>query len=194
MDTNETPTCTAFHGDRRLAAGSPGDVFVAVKACLAAEPDAAILVFDNASGRTLDADLRGSDAEIRARFGGADETPRGPGRPRLGVVSREVTLLPRHWDWLAAQKGGASVALRRLVDEARRGQGGREEIRRAQEAADQFMSVLGGNLAGYEDAARALYSGDGTRFSEALAGWPADIRAHAERLAAPAFAAGSVEA
>lgn len=180
---------TAFIGDTQLARGAPGDVLVAVKDRLAQDGAASILVFDDATGRSVDVDLRGSDEEIRARVDPA-AAPRGPGRPKLGVVAREVTLLPRHWDWLGLQRGGASVALRRLVDEARSRTAGATAIRQAQEAADRFMSVTAGDRSGYEEASRALYARDGERFDALAAAWPDDIRVHARRLAGPAFQAG----
>jgi hypothetical protein len=103
------------------------------------------------------------------------------------VVAREVTLLPRHWEWLAQQSGGASVALRRLVDEARRSGEGRDSMRQAQEAGYRFMSVMAGNKPHYEDAIRALFAGDAARFEKSIAEWPADVRRHASRLAEAAF-------
>ena len=108
-------------------------------------------------------------------------------RPKLGVIAREVTLLPRHWEWLSSQPGGASVALRKLVEEARRANAGRDRIRQAQEAAYRFVSVLAGNLPGFEEACRALFAGDAARFDSLVQGWPAGVRNHAQRLAARAF-------
>jgi len=193
------PTCTAFSGERLLASGPAWEVALAVKAMLDANDAAPLLIFDDTTGRQLDFDLRGSDAEIMARLKPADASPdtaqaeaaRAPGRPKLGVVAREVTLLPRHWDWLASQPGGASVTLRKLVDAARAAGQGTERVRTAQQTADRFMSAMLGNAAGYEEASRALYAGDGPRFHELSAGWPADLRDYARRLAAPAFAAAS---
>ena len=113
--------------------------------------------------------------------------PRGPGRPKLGVVAREVTLLPRHWEWLARQSGGASVALRKLVDEARRANKDKDRIRHAQEAAYRFVAAMGENKPHYEEVARALFSGDAERFRAWTASWPADVRDYARRLAAASF-------
>ena len=113
--------------------------------------------------------------------------PRGPGRPKLGVVAREITLLPRHWEWLAQQPGGASVAIRKLVEEARRTGEDKDRIRAGQEAAYRFMSAMAGNKPHYEEAIRALFAGDPVRFEELIAGWPADVRDHAARLAERAF-------
>ena len=133
-----------------------------------------MLVFDDATGRAVDIDPRGIDDVLE---------PRGRGRPRLGVVAREVTLLPRHWDWLNSQPGGASVALRRLVDEARRTSGDRDRVRAAQEAAYHFMSAMAGNLPGFEEAARALFAYDRRRFADLIAEWPPDVRDHVVKLA-----------
>jgi hypothetical protein len=123
-----------------------------------------------------------SNAETPAEDLSAPE-PRGRGRPKLGVVAREVTLLPRHWDWLGAQPGGASVALRKLVEEARRASGDRDRSRAARDAAYHFMAVMAGNLARFEEASRALFADDRRRFVELIAGWPGDIRDHIVWLA-----------
>lgn len=199
MSVHSPRPCTAFHDTTRIAGGPLVDVALAVKAALAADPAAAILTFDDATGKIVDLDLRGSDAEIRARLSPAggepengegspsnEDAPRGRGRPRLGVVAREVTLLPRHWDWLALQPGGASQALRRLVDEARRNDGGRSRLRAAQGAAYAFISAMAGDREGFEEASRALFAGDRERFAEHSRTWPQDIRSHAEKLLAGA--------
>ena len=178
---------TAFEGDRCVARGAPADVFLSVKALADADAQARLIVFDDATGRSVDADLRGSEAEIRARLAEPEAPPRGPGRPKLGVVAREVTLLPRHWDWLARQKGGASVTLRRLIDDARRADPTGEVKRMAQERADRFMATMAGDRPGYEAAARALYAGNGKAFEEAIASWPHDVGSHAALLAKPAL-------
>jgi hypothetical protein len=183
---DDEATVTAFAGERWLAAGAPVEVAVAVKHALAQDAHRPIAVFDDTTGGPVDFDLRGSDDDVRARLTPA-APPRPPGRPRLGVTAREVTLLPRHWEWLAAQPGGISVTLRKLVDGARTADGDAGRARRAQQAADRFMSATLGNQPGYEEASRALYAGNGPRFTALMAGWPQDLRAHAERLAAPAF-------
>jgi hypothetical protein len=108
---------------------------------------------------------------------------RGPGRPRLGVVAREVTLLPRHWEWLATQPGGASVALRRLVEEARRTSASADRARASRDAAYRVMHALGGDLPDFEEASRALFAGDRDRFRLHTAAWPLDVSAHVDRLA-----------
>jgi hypothetical protein len=185
-----SPAWTAFDGDRQLASGAPPDVARAVKTAIDADAARPILVFDDLTGRTVDIDLRGSAEEVAARLrSGEDNGPRPAGRPKLGVVAREVTLLPRHWDWLASQSGGASVALRKLVDAARMASGDDGIVRQAQEAADRFMSAALGNQPGYEEAARALYAGDRAGFERLAAIWPRDLAAHALRLAGPALGA-----
>jgi uncharacterized protein len=166
-----TKFCTAFQGNRRFASGALAEVAIAVRG---APEGVSLLVFDDATGGAVDIDPRGIEDVLE---------PRGRGRPRLGVVAREVTLLPRHWDWLNSQAGGASVALRRLVDEARRTSGDRDRVRAAQEAAYHFMSAMAGNLPGFEEAARALFAYDRRRFADLIAEWPPDVRDHAVKLA-----------
>jgi hypothetical protein len=186
MDNPGQPTCTAFAGNRRVAAGPVAAVARAVKAALDAGEPAAVLIFDDATSRPVEIDFRGNADEVLARL---DSPPaRGPGRPRLGVVPREVTLLPRQWEWLNAQPGGASVALRKLVDEARRGNEDKERARLAQEAAYRFVTALAGNEMGYEEAVRELFAGNRSGFEARTQGWPPDVRDHARKLASPAFA------
>lgn len=185
---------TAFLDTRRIAGGPLASVALAVKAALTLDSMVAILVFEDQTGKVVDLDLRGSDAEIAARYAAPadpaqeaiDNAPRGRGRPKLGVVAREVTLLPRHWDWLALQPGGASQALRRLVDEARKADGGRSRARAAQERAYAFIATMAGDREGFEEASRALFAGDDARFAEHSRTWPEDIRAHAVKLLAGA--------
>lgn len=180
---NAQETYTAFKGVEKIASGTAAEV--AVKAQHAGSDGAAVLIFEDSTGRQVDFDLSGTEAEIVARL---DPTAqRGPGRPKLGVTAREVTLLPRQWEWLARQPGGASVTLRKLVDAARNSTSARERKRQAQEAADRFMMAMAGDLPHYEEAARALYAADFTRFSELTEVWAEDIRNHARRLAEPAF-------
>lgn len=185
-----TRYCTAFSGFEELATGDLSSVALAVKGAMARDKTAAILTFDDATGRVIDLDLRGSQAEIAARYDADTEASasddaappaRGRGRPKLGVVAREVTLLPRHWDWLAAQPGGASVTLRRLVEHARRD--GQDRSRPARDAAYRFMSAMGGDLPGFEEASRALFAGDREKLEREAANWPEAIRSYALRLA-----------
>ncbi|MBH5385386.1 DUF2239 family protein [Bradyrhizobium sp. CNPSo 4019] len=185
-------TYTAFVGQRRLASGTAGEVALAVKR--ATQPlDQPVVIFDDGTGRSIDFDLRGEDREVLARLdklappsAETAETPaepRGRGRPKLGVVAREVTLLPRHWEWLGAQPGGASVALRKLVDDARRASGAKDRERQARDAAYHFMSAMAGDLPQFEEASRALFADDRRRFTGLIADWPTDIRDHIVKLA-----------
>lgn len=197
--------CTAFEGSRLLLSGPLVEVVLAVKGAAERGSSEPVLIFDDATGCALDFDLRGSKADIIGRLSqppapgqeraraprpavsGASKTSageaRGRGRPKLGVVGREVTLLPRQWEWLAAQPGGASVALRKLVDDARRAGGAAQKMRAAQEAAYHVMSALAGNLSGFEEATRALFANDRGRFEQEVSDWPGDVRAYAMRLA-----------
>src|SRR5574337_29887 len=157
---------TAFVGDRLLARGSYADVTRAL--AKAVESAARVWVFDDVTGAPVDAPPRPEHAALLARAQAAsvasrtDAAPRpSPGRPRLGVVPREVTLLPRHWEWLAAQPGGASAALRRLVDQARKSSEKADSRRQSSEKCYKFMSAIAGHQPGFEEAARALFAADG---------------------------------
>ncbi|MHA3976241.1 DUF2239 family protein [Halovulum sp. GXIMD14794] len=181
MTHDPTLPATAFAGMTRIASGPLAEVAETV----ALSRPEALLVFDDRTGRVLDLDLRGTPEEVRARLA-PPEVPqprRTRGRPKLGVVAREVTLLPRHWDWLAAQPGGASASLRRLVEQARRSDDGRTDARRAQAAAYGFMQAIAGDLPEFEEASRALFAGDLGGLAERMHSWPEDIRAHALKLA-----------
>jgi uncharacterized protein len=183
-------TCTAFADSRRIASGSVADV--ALQAKPAVDRGETVFVFDDTTAQPIEIDFRGSAADLRRRLAQRDglepaptpDTPRGPGRPKLGVVAREVTLLPRHWEWLGHQPGGASVALRKLVEEARRATGDKDRARHARETAYRFMSAMAGNFPHFEEATRALFAGKGSRFAAMVGPWPADIRDHVLKLAA----------
>jgi hypothetical protein len=192
----------AFEGTRRLAEGDLATVARAVKEVAGRGETGPLLVFDTASSQPIEFDLRGSEDDVVARMTvdaptapesepTVEEARRGPGRPKLGVVAREVTLLPRHWEWLATQPGGASVVLRRLVDDARKGSEGRDRMRIGRESAYRFMSAMAGNEPGFEEATRALFAGDRARFAAATEAWPPDVRAHVGTLCAAAFEDGA---
>ncbi|HYC03239.1 MAG TPA: DUF2239 family protein [Azospirillaceae bacterium] len=181
MDRNDT--LTAFAGTRRIAAGARAEVALALHRHIRGQPLDRVLVFEDATGAQTDLDLSGTEADVAARHAPApvpSAKAAKAGRPALGVVSREVTLLPRHWEWLAAQPGGASATLRRLVDSARQSGGVDARVRR--DAAYRFMSALAGDLPGFEEASRALFAGDAARLSEHMAAWPADVAAHVRTL------------
>ena len=170
---------TAFHGLRRVATGSATDLVEVLRG----KPQGEVLVFDDSTGLQTDLDPGGIPEDIAHVPADMAAEPRGRGRPRLGVIGKEVTLLPRHWDWLNVQPGGASVALRKLVDEARKTSGDRDRVRAAQEAAYRFMSAIAGNLSGFEEATRALFSYDRRSFTHLVANWPEDVREYVVRLA-----------
>ena len=193
----------AFDGDQRVGVGELVEIARAAKRCVDIGMPGPLLLFDAVSSQPLELDLRGSLDDVLARLPAVPEaaaaagdgqsealpnvTRAGPGRPRLGVVAREITLLPRHWQWLSEQSGGASVTIRRLVEEARSTSTERDRRRRAQESAYRFMSPMLGNQPGFEEATRALFAGDATRFAKFAREWPPDLRDHAQQLAAAVF-------
>ncbi len=202
--------CTAFEGFCRVASGDLPSVVAQAKPVVDEAGHVSVLIFDDATARIVEVDFRGTAREVQRRLAhdmqrwaelaardkpasesATEQDPpvRGVGRPKLGVVAREVTLLPRHWEWLGSQPGGASVALRKLVDQARRANEGRDRVRQAQEVANRFMVSVGGDLPGFEEATRALFAGHQDRFNEQLEAWPADVRDYAKKLAAPVFEA-----
>lgn len=194
MSDHTAPTFTAFAGPKRIARGPLPAVVAAIHAWLADDGEP-VLLFDDRSGRQIDLDLRGTREEALARLGDLpwlqgwpdpEEKRAGPGRPKLGVVSREVSLLPRHWDWLNDQRGGASATLRNLVETQLRREWGPFQARRAHDAASKFMWNMAGNLADFEEAARALTRKDYDRFAALIAPWPTDIRDHVAELVATA--------
>lgn len=206
MKTPFIASFTAFAGDKRLASGSLLDVALQAKAIAEGDPLTNVLIFDDNRGDVVDLSLRGSVAELRKRVQqrspsaaaqtvDVDAEPpsdvsRSRGRPKLGVVAREVTLLPRHWEWLNSQPGSASVVLRRLVEEARHNSAAKDRCRQAQKASYLFMSAMAGDRIHYEDAVRALFAGDRSRFVELTRAWPDDIRRHVGFLSQSAFDGG----
>lgn len=188
------PTWVAFEHHHQTAAGQPEVVIAAIQQRLAADPHAMLVVLDANSSERIELNWRTPLEQLLTLVPGpapdapgdeaADETPRGPGRPRLGVTAREVTLLPRHWEWLARQPGGASVALRKLVQGAMREGNVADTRRRATDAAYRFMSIVGGDLPHYEEISRALFAGELARLRALIGGWPADVAAHLQSLIA----------
>ncbi|MCS6625563.1 DUF2239 family protein [Roseibacterium beibuensis] len=181
----------AFVGAERIVAPAPLHRVLPALHAAAAEGRGP-LVFSLADGRVVDLDLRGGVGEARTRLGAPlhPAETRGPGRPKLGVTAREVTLLPRHWDWLAAQPGGASVALRKLIEAQMKAGEGPDRARRAKERAYRFMTAMAGDLPGYEEATRMLFAGDWTAFDAAVEGWPEGVRETAREMAEGAWRNG----
>ena len=203
---------TAFSHGRRVAHGRYDDIARALAAAVAAaqaDVPAPWLVFDDATGAPIDTPPLPQDAaRLKAGRAGraaisaaqalakADEcspAPRAAGRPRLGVVAREVTLLPRHWEWLSVQPGGASAALRRLIDKARKDNKSADSRRAASERSYRFMSAIAGDRPQFEEAARALFAGDAVRFAGHVADWPPDVREYLMQLAEAAFLADDAQ-
>lgn len=184
------PTLTAFAGFRRIASGTRRELLAQLRAG-PQPPDLLLRVFNDINGERQDVDLRpdavddidGEPADVLPPEEPEAPATRSVGRPKLGVVAREVTLLPRHWEWLGRQPGGASVALRKLVEEARKANEARDATRASREAAYRFMAEIAGDLPGFEEATRALFAGDQMRFEGLVAPWPEDVRAYLARLA-----------
>lgn len=189
---------TAFSGKQTVAAGDLLSVAHSLKQLVDQFPDSQILIFDDRSGAQVDMNLHGTLDEVLRRLpaGAAAQagisqtepvTVRSAGRPKLGVIGREVTLLPRHWEWLAGQPGGASVAIRKLVEHAQRDSRETDQIRLAREASYKFMSAMAGDLPGFEEATRALFAGNQAQLASCVARWPEDVRAYATALAQPGW-------
>jgi len=192
--------CIAFDGVRCIGLGPLADVAPKVKETSDAHPLARILVFNAVTSEPVEIDCRGSMGDVMNRLAGTtNETlPQEPsvsvaagrGRPKLGVIAREVTLLPRHWEWLSAQPGGASVALRKLVEQAKRVSSSADRLRQSQNATYQFMAAMAGDLDGFEEASRSLFAADRQHFEARITKWPDDIREHLHRLSESAFQTG----
>jgi hypothetical protein len=178
METENT--YTSFAGHRRIVTGDLRTMLLRTRERLERGEGEGLLIFDDRTGRQVDFDFRGTPEEVVERA--LPKPAAGRGRPKLGVVSREVSLLPRHWEWLEEQPNGISAALRRLVDEARKREPELERARRARDAAGRFMWSMAGDLPGFEEASRALFAGDSERLRRLIGPWPEDIRDHVERM------------
>ena len=179
-----TASYVTFAGDHRVGRGTLVQAAVAAKR---AESDlsSTVLVFSAATGHVVDLDLRGSFAQVSARYAEGLPVQARRGRPKLGVTAREVTLLPRHWEWLNRQPGGASAAIRRLIDMARKQNEPADQMLQAREGAYRFMSAMAGNRAGFEEAARSLFRGDHVTLNRQMSPWPPDIRAQVLEMLRP---------
>lgn len=174
-------TYAAFAGERLIAAGELEGVLTKLKPKLDKGDAEQLLIFEEQTGRQVDFDLSGTLEEVLEREL-PKPTPQGPGRPRLGVVSREVSLLPAHWAWLEEQPNGISSALRRLVDEASKRDPDKQRARKAREATGRFMTALAGDRPGFEEAMRALYAGEREKVEALTQRWPKAIRAQIGRM------------
>ncbi len=185
--------CTAFAGNRRIASGTLSEVALKAKWVIDQGEQGPIIIFDDQTSEPIEVDFRGTSDEITQKLGNranvtvAVAEKRGPGRPKLGVVGREVKLLPRYWTWLDGQPGGASVALRKLVEAAKRSNHEKDRARQSREAVHKFMYAMAGNLPGFEEASRAFYRRNQERFDQIAELWPPDVRDHARKLVAGAL-------
>ena len=189
-------TYTVFDGPKLILQGSLSDVIVRVKKRMGKIENSSFLICNDSNGQTLDFNFQGSEKDVLKRLEtfvspqpaiSKNKETVGPGRPKLGVVAREVSLLPRHWEWLALQEGGASVTIRKLVDEAKKKFAEGSSVKQAQERVYKFMSVMAGDLEGYEEALRALYKKDAKKFALEIQAWPEDIKKHTVDLSKAAF-------
>jgi len=192
-------TIIAFKGQDKLSSGPISSVAKNLKSLVDQGDAPNYLIFKRSSGQQIDLDLTGSVTDVEQRYSAsvpgrpadsaAEAPPKTRGRPKLGVVGREVTLLPRHWEWLDRQRGGSSAALRRLIDAERKNNVDEDKLRRAQDSTNRFIYAMAGNLAGFEEAVRALYAGDKAGFTLQIRSWPADIKQCTMEFARDAFAA-----
>lgn len=183
MSMERLHTYTAFLGQQQLAAGELATVLAAGKQALDEGTRESLLIFEDEGGKQVEFDFAGELADVLIRE--LPSKPKaGPGRPKLGVVSREVTLLPRHWEWLESQPNGSSAALRRLVEEAIKHAPDEQRARKRRDAAAKFMWGMAGDFPGFEEASRALYAGEHERLAQLVGKWPPDVRAYLTRLLA----------
>lgn len=181
---SSVPQYIAFASGKRIALGSQSEI--AAQLALSATP---ALVFDARSGEQIELAIGvvAPAAGLKADRQPAEQPSTRPGRPKLGVVAREVTLLPHDWAWLNEQSGGASAALRKLVLAARRSNASADAARQAQIACYRFIHAIAGDEPGFEEASRALFAGNAGSFNEHTEMWPNDVREHARVLASLAF-------
>ena len=184
--TETAPRYCVFAAGRLIARGEFAEIVSSIKQYEDTQAEMA-LIFDELTGRAVDFDLTGSADDVVARQ--VARTRSGPGRPKLGVVGREVSLLPRHWEWLEEQPNGISAAIRRLVDEARKREPGAQRARRMRSALSRVMWALAGDLPNFEEATRAVFEPDDIRLAELTASWPADVRQYVHERAREASGA-----
>lgn len=194
MNTSITQAATAFNNTNKLANGPLIEVIMAMKTAIIENQNAKILCFLDENGAMIDFDLSGSNEQIIARlltqFKAPStseqieiiETQSKAGRPKLGVIAKEVTLLPRHWEWLGAQNGGASATLRRLVEIAAKESIGIAARKNAQNATYRFLQNIAGDFENYEEVLRAIFADDFEKMRNLMKNWPQDIQNYAQKL------------
>ncbi len=187
---DQSTICVAFAGSQRLAFGALADVAAAVNAALEADTNISPLIFTADTSQPIELDLRGTLEDVLSRLASpGSPQAKGPGRPKLGVIPREITLLPRHWEHLGSPASGASAKLRALVEADLRATADTQCQKKGQEALYRFMTAVGGNEARFDEAARALFAGDRAKFEARIVDWPYHIRTHLIYLADAAFPA-----
>lgn len=194
METKLEKHYIAFADSKKIASGNLLEVALKAKKNIKSESKVTLLIFDSLTSQQIDVDLRGTPENITRRLEAfsqpapvEENKKTGPGRPKLGVTSKEVTLLPAHWEWLTSQPGGASVTLRRLVDEAKKKNLSKDLVRQAQESTYKFMTIMAGDRTNYEEALRALYATDKKKFEKMIADWPKDIKEHLSEISERCF-------
>lgn len=194
MNTSITQQASAFIGTKILKTGPLIEVVLAMKEEVAKDKFAHILCFLDETGAMVDFDLSGTNEQVIAKLLANNtqetkeeqkaETTNAPksGRPKLGVTAKEVTLLPRHWEWLAAQRGGASATLRRLVELAAKDSISIETRKSAQNATYRFLQNIAGDFENYEEVLRAIFADDFEKMRKLMQNWPQDIQNYAQKL------------
>jgi hypothetical protein len=182
---------TAFGNGKLIVHGGLDEVVLKIKRWNDKNTTGSLLVFNDFTGKTMEFDLRGSEKDVLQRIEMflPQETvvAAGPGRPKLGVVTREVSLLPQHWEWLASQPEGASGALRKLVEGAKKNLVMKETVKQVQERTYKIMSILAGDFPQYEEALRSLYRKNEETFKQHIATWTPDIKDYVMKTAEPVF-------
>lgn len=183
-------TYTAFEEFKIVSQGTLDDVAISVKHRLKEQGSSNILIFSDSTGRQIDLDLSGTDKQVLDRLKvfttSSVQTQSGAGRPKLGVLPREISLLPSHWEWLLNQEGGSSAVIRNLIDEKMKTQLIHKN-KIAQERTYKFLSAHAGNLPSFEDAVRFLYRKDKKKFMDQISGWPKDVLKYTLSLSSDAF-------
>jgi hypothetical protein len=192
MKTQNSNTYTAFEGLKFLVQGDLEEVVLKVKKHIGTADISSVLIFSNSTGKTMDFNFQGTKQDVQKRLElytskEVNSDTSGPGRPKLGVISREISLLPNHWEWLATQSGGASSTIRNLIEDARKKSSGIVSVKQIQERAYKVMSVLAGDLENYEEALRALYKKDQKIFSQNIHSWPVDVKKYLNEITKPLF-------
>jgi uncharacterized protein len=185
-------TYTAFEGSKKLFSGSLAEIVLKIKKRIGKADHSSVVIFSDSTGKTIDFNFQGSERDVERRLEIFVDEKRtkesvGPGRPKLGVVSREVSLLPRHWEWLASQSGGASATLRNLIEEAKKKSAAGSQVKQAQERTYKIMHAVAGDFRGFEEALRALYKKDQKMFLEIIVTWPKDISDYIKDLSEAVF-------